>query len=93
MVESVLEGVGKSEKTVDEEFEMYYAKYQSMMNDLNECTFLASSSCTFTIHHDIYLHCRRCWTAHCIDASKGILSRFVRNGEFLVARQPNEQRS
>ena len=37
MVESVLEGVGKSEKTVDEEFEMYYAKYQTMMNDLNEC--------------------------------------------------------
>ncbi len=37
MVESVLEGVGKSEKTVDEEFDMFFAKYQAMMTDLNEC--------------------------------------------------------
>eukprot|EP00349_Pseudokeronopsis_sp_Brazil_P006004 CAMPEP_0202968046 /NCGR_PEP_ID=MMETSP1396-20130829/13158_1 /ASSEMBLY_ACC=CAM_ASM_000872 /TAXON_ID= /ORGANISM="Pseudokeronopsis sp., Strain Brazil" /LENGTH=448 /DNA_ID=CAMNT_0049693869 /DNA_START=1 /DNA_END=1347 /DNA_ORIENTATION=+ len=37
VVESVLEGVGKSEKTVDEEFDTFYAKYQTMMNDLNEC--------------------------------------------------------
>jgi amphiphysin len=37
MVESVLEGVGKSERTVDEEFDVFHAKFQTMMSDLNEC--------------------------------------------------------
>jgi hypothetical protein len=33
----VLEGVGASEKTVDEEFNTYQAKYTTMMQDINEC--------------------------------------------------------
>eukprot|EP01040_Poterioochromonas_malhamensis_P006424 gene6424-6920_t len=37
VVESVLEGVGASEKTVDEEFNTYHARYQTMMQDINEC--------------------------------------------------------
>jgi hypothetical protein len=37
MVESVLEGVGKSERTIDEEFDVFHAKYQTMMSDLSEC--------------------------------------------------------
>jgi hypothetical protein len=36
-VESVLENVGASEKTVDEEFDINYGKFTRMMLDLNEC--------------------------------------------------------
>lgn len=39
MVESVLEGVGKSERTIDEEFDVFHAKYQTMMSDLSECMY------------------------------------------------------
>jgi hypothetical protein len=42
VVESVLEGVGASEKTVDEEFNTYHAKYLTMMQDLNECKEILS---------------------------------------------------
>lgn len=36
-MESVLENVGASERTVDEEFEMHHKKFLSMMCDMNEC--------------------------------------------------------
>jgi hypothetical protein len=36
VVESVL-GVGKSEKTVDEEFDIFEGKFRVMMTDMNEC--------------------------------------------------------
>ena len=37
VVETVLENVGASEKTVDEEFDMHVSKFNSMMFDMNEC--------------------------------------------------------
>jgi hypothetical protein len=37
VVESVLVGVGKSEKTVDEEFDIFESKFRVMMTDMNEC--------------------------------------------------------
>jgi len=37
VVESVLEGVGATERTVDDEFDMFVNKFNSMMQDLNEC--------------------------------------------------------
>jgi hypothetical protein len=40
VVESVLEGVGVAERTVDDEFDMFVTKYQSMMQDLNECIII-----------------------------------------------------
>lgn len=42
VVESVLEGVGKSEKTVDEEFDLFVSKYQTMLTDMNECKIYCS---------------------------------------------------
>jgi hypothetical protein len=36
-VETVLEAVGASQSTVDEEFELYYKNFLEMMEDLNEC--------------------------------------------------------
>lgn len=44
MVESVLENVGASERTVDEEFEMHHKKFLSMMCDMNECGAANSSA-------------------------------------------------
>lgn len=32
-----LQGVGKSEKTVDEEFDLFEGKFRVMMTDMNEC--------------------------------------------------------
>lgn len=37
VVESVLENVGASERTVDEEFDLHFAKYKTMIVDMNEC--------------------------------------------------------
>lgn len=36
-MESVLENVGASERTVDEEFDLHFAKYKTMIVDMNEC--------------------------------------------------------
>ena len=40
VVESVLEGVGASEKTVDEVFDNHHAHFKTMLDDLNECKYL-----------------------------------------------------
>lgn len=36
-VETILETVGKSERTVDEEFDVLATKFDSMIQDMNEC--------------------------------------------------------
>lgn len=36
-METVLEGVGVSERTVDEEFELYSTNFSEMIGDMNEC--------------------------------------------------------
>lgn len=37
VVETVLENVGASEKTVDEDYDIHVAKFSSMISDMNEC--------------------------------------------------------
>jgi hypothetical protein len=40
VVEKVLETVKASERTVDEEFDLHYAKFNQMMGDVNEGEWL-----------------------------------------------------
>ena len=37
VVETVLENVGASEKTVDEDYDAHVAKFNNMITDMNEC--------------------------------------------------------
>lgn len=37
VVESTLEKVGASERTVDEEYDVHFSKFNAMMSDMNEC--------------------------------------------------------
>lgn len=74
MVESVLEGVGKSEKTVDEEFEMFFVKYQAMMADLNECEYSLYALLLQLMNEELFdvTYCRWCRYAHGSCETKGI---------------------
>lgn len=36
-VETIFESVGVSEKTVDEEFDMLFNKFEAMIRNMNEC--------------------------------------------------------
>lgn len=38
VVETVLEGVGATERTVDEDYDSHVEHFTSMLDDMNECT-------------------------------------------------------
>ncbi len=42
MVETVLENVGASEKTIDEDYDVHVVKFNSMITDMNECKYFIS---------------------------------------------------
>lgn len=54
-METVLEGVGASEKTVDEEFENHHTHFKQMLDDLNECKHYTLSTFTTEPLIDIYI--------------------------------------
>ena len=58
MTETVLEKVGKSERTTDEEFDIHVEKFRRMVGDINECQ-LFSLPVTICLIRDLY--CRFTW--------------------------------
>lgn len=42
VVETVMEGVGKSERTVDEEYELFKTNYEDMIDDMEKCEYLTT---------------------------------------------------
>lgn len=52
-VETVLEAVGASQHTVDEEFDIYHKNFSEMMEDLNEC---GAAYHTVLVQQKTYFH-------------------------------------